>query len=109
LNAATPGLSDALTFREMAGDIRSSLQILGDPILRRVVTTALGLPLQIAFQSLEAQQKAIDSRLDVTRFRDPKFVDTFSQRYLLAAADTNGTGGGGNQGVLNSVMSGLVV
>ncbi len=53
--------------------------------MRTVVTTALGIPLQIAFQPLEAQEKAISTRLDITKFKDPKFVESFVQRYLLAA------------------------
>ena len=60
-------------------------QILGDPVMRSVVTTALGIPEQIAFQPLEAQEKAISSRLDISKFQDPQFVESFTQRYLLAA------------------------
>jgi hypothetical protein len=39
LDAATPGLSKPLTFR---GEVN---QIPGDPVMRNVVTTALGIPL----------------------------------------------------------------
>ncbi len=53
--------------------------------MRKVVTTALGIPLQIAFQPLQAQEKAISAQLDITKFKDPKFVESFVQRYLLAA------------------------
>jgi len=84
LDAATPGLSDALTFREQAGKATSALAILGDPVLRRVVTTTLGLPLQIAFQSVEAQETAITARLDVSKLADAKFVAKFADRYLIA-------------------------
>jgi hypothetical protein len=86
LDAATPGLSDALTFRAQAAKVTSVDQILGDPVLRRVVTTALGIPQQIAFQGLPAQEKAISTRLDVTQLQDPHFVEKFAQRYLVAAA-----------------------
>lgn len=85
LDATTPGLSNALTFRQEASTITSVDQILGDPIMRAVVTTALNIPEQIAFQPLEAQEKAISSRLDLTRFQDPHFVETFTQQYLIAA------------------------
>jgi hypothetical protein len=85
LDAATPGLSNALSFRQSAGSITSVDQILGDPTLRTVVTTALGIPEQIAFQNLPAQEKAISSQVDITKFKDPKFVESFTQRYLLAA------------------------
>ena len=84
-----PGLSNALTFRGEASTINSVDQILGDPVMRKVVTTALGIPLQIAFQPLEAQEKAITSRLDITKFKDPKFVESFVQRYLIAANNSS--------------------
>jgi hypothetical protein len=94
LDTATPGLSDALAFRQQASSITSVDQILGDPVLRRVVTTTLGLPLQIAFQPLEAQERAISTRLDITKFSKPAFVESFVQRYLISAAgSSNNTGG----------------
>jgi Protein of unknown function (DUF1217) len=91
LDASTPGLSNALTFRKNASTIKSVDQILGDPVMRKVVTTALGLPLEIAFQPLAAQEKAISTRLDITKFKDPKYVESFVQRYLLAAASSAST------------------
>ena len=86
LDTNTPGLSTALDFHGRASGIKSTLQILGDATLRKVVTTALGLPPQIAFQPLEAQQAAISARLDISKFTDPKFVDKFTQRFLTASA-----------------------
>jgi len=88
LNATTPGLSNALTFRQNAASVTNVDQILGDPVLRSVVTTTLGIPLQIAFQPLEAQQKAITAQLDITKLQDPKFVAQFAQRYLIAMAQS---------------------
>jgi hypothetical protein len=85
LDAKTPGLSNALAFRKEASTITSVDQILGDPVMRNVVTIALGIPLQIAFQPLEAQEKAVSARLDINKFKDPKFVESFVQRYLIAA------------------------
>jgi hypothetical protein len=83
LEKTTPGLADALDFRERASRFTSAIGILGDPVLRRVVTTALGIPREIAFQELPAQEKAITNRLDIDRLQDRKFVDALSQRYLL--------------------------
>ena len=92
LDATTPGLSNALTFRKQASTISSVDQILGDPVLRKVVTTALNIPLQIAFQPLLAQEKAVSAQLDITKFKDPKYVESFVQRYLVAAqASANST------------------
>ena len=92
LDVTTPGLSNALSFRSKAATVTSVDQVLGDPILRDVVTTALGLPRQIAIQPLSTQETAITSRLDIKQLKDPKFVERFVQRYLLAKG-SNGPGG----------------
>jgi hypothetical protein len=112
LDATTPGLSNALTFRHEASGITSVDQILGDPTMRTVVTTALGIPQGIAFQPLEAQEKAISVRLDLTKFQDPHFVESFTQRYLLAAGQAANTGSDGTTPSLIALAvqsSGLVV
>ena len=85
-DTVTPGLSNALSFKASASTITSVDQILGNPTMRTVVTTALGIPEQIAFQPLEAQEKAISSQLNVAQFKNPKFVESFTQRYLIANA-----------------------
>ena len=69
---------------DQSGAQRQHDQILGDPVMRDVVTTALGIPLEIAFQPLEAQEKAVTAQLDITKFKDPKFVESFIDRYLIA-------------------------
>ena len=86
LDATTPGLSDALTFRTTVAKAKNVDDILGDPVLRRVVTTALGIPQEIANQSLDAQEKAITSRVDIKQFKDKNFVETFAKRYLIETA-----------------------
>jgi hypothetical protein len=83
-DSVTPGLSKALAFKTQASTITSVDQILGNPTLRTVVTTALGIPEQIAFQDLGAQENAISSQVNIKQFQDPKFVETFIQRYLIA-------------------------
>lgn len=93
LDAATPGLSNAIDFRSRAGTITSADQILGDATLREVVTVALGIPKQIAFQSLNAQEQAITTRLDVSKFKSAAFVDQFTKRYLVAASTAAGSSG----------------
>ncbi len=87
LDKTTPGLSKAIDFRSRAGGITSAVQVLGDPVLRDVVTVALGVPKQIAFQPLEAQERAITSRVDLAQFKSPAFVEQFTRRYLIAAGD----------------------
>jgi uncharacterized protein DUF1217 len=110
LDAVTPGLSNALAFRKEASTIKSVDQILGDPVMRSVVTTALGIPLEIAFQPIQAQEKAISTQLDITRFKDPKFVESFVQRYLVAAsANSAGTSTTPDMNTLAVQSRGLVV
>lgn len=83
LDATTPGLSNALSFIDTAASATSVDAILGNATLRTVVTTALGIPPQIAFQDIGAQELAISSRLDVTRLQDPKFVQSMAREYLI--------------------------
>ena len=83
-DSVTPGLSNALIFKAQASTITSVDRILGNLAVRTVVTTALGIPPQIAFQSLNAQEQAISSRIDIKQFQNPKFVEAFVQRYLIA-------------------------
>ena len=112
LDQATPGLSNALVFLDKASSLTSYYDILGDPVGRAVVTTALGIPKQIAFQELTAQVTAISSRLDVEKLQDPKFVQALTNRYLLAMqqeAQANANTGQADLTSLTSRSSGLVV
>ena len=111
LDATTPGLSEALTFKSEASTITSVDQILGDSTLRTVVTTALGIPEQIAYQDIGAQEQAISSKLDITRFQDPKFVESFTTQYLVAAgnAASSSTSSGSSLDALAYSARGLVV
>ncbi len=65
--------------------------MLGDPVLRELVTTALGIPKQIAFQTIEAQEKAITDRVNLAKFKTPAFVEQFTRRYLVAAGAAAGS------------------
>lgn len=90
LEQQAPGLSFAFEFKQRARTIDSEIRVLGDPVVREVVTTTLGIPREIARLSLEAQERAIRNRLDVKDFQDPQFVDNFARRYLLAVNTGSG-------------------
>jgi Protein of unknown function (DUF1217) len=111
LDAATPGLSNALTFRDEASSITSVDQILGDPVMRAVVTGALGIPQTIAIQDLPAQEQAISTRLDITQFKNPAFVNTFVQQYLIQTNLTGASSGSSSPSIdqLAVQSAGLVV
>lgn len=83
LEKATPGLSNALAFLSQASSIRTVDDILGDSVNRNVVLTALGIPQQIAFQDLTAQEQQVTARVNVKNFQDPKFITTITDQYLL--------------------------
>jgi len=86
LDAQQAGLADALYFLESARNADDVFDVLGDPVLRRVVTGALGLPDQIAVQSVEAQGRAVAARLKVETLQDDRAVRKLAERYLIAAA-----------------------
>lgn len=105
LDATTPGLSNALTFRSTVATQGTTVDaILGNSALRDVVTTALGLPLELAIQPLNEQEKAITSRLDITKFQDPKYVDQFIQQYLIAKA-TNASSSTTSSDIFSTITS----
>ena len=93
LDATTPGLSNALAFRAQAATVTSVDQILGDPVLRDVITTALDIPKQIALQSIPTQEHAVATRLDLAKLKDKHFVDTLTQTYLLNKSNDGRQGG----------------
>ena len=110
LDKTTPGLSEALTFRAGAASIKSADQILGNATYRAVVTTALGIPEQIAFQDIGAQEKAITNRLDISKLQDPKFVETLTTQYLLAEqSSASSSSSSSNLDQLAASAQGLVV
>ena len=99
LDQATPGISAALDFRSRASTFKTADAILGDANVRKVVTGALGIPQQIAFQPLEAQEKAITDRLNITKLQDPKFVEQLARSYLIqnqsSSSNSSSSSGGG--------------
>lgn len=112
LDQTTPGLSNALDFLKRASTIASVDQVLGDPTFRAVVTGALGIPREIAFQTLPAQEAAIMHRIDLTKFKDATFVHQFTHRYLIAEAqraNQNADAGGTDLSSLAARSAGLVV
>jgi hypothetical protein len=90
LDATAPGVSNALAFKEKAATLDTAYKILGDPAGREVVTTALGLPPQIAYQPVTSQAALIERRIDIAKLKSPAYVDMLAKRYLVAL---NGGGG----------------
>ncbi len=110
LDAATPGLSNALAFLGQASSIHNVLDILGNAVNRAVVTTALGIPQQIAFQDMTAQETAISSRLDVGKLQDPKFVTSLTDQYLLTMQQNSQPSAGDSTSLISlAVQAGGII
>ena len=93
LDDKNAGISDALYFLKTAANESNVYNILGNNVLRRVVTTALGLPTSLVVQSVETQARAVTTRLNLADLKDPRKLQKLAERYVIAAADQGGGGG----------------
>src|ERR1041385_8618478 len=76
LSDVNPALRTAAYFLRNIGNVTDTFQILGDSVLRAVVTQALNLPPEIVNQSVDKQKALIDSKLDIKKFALPKSSST---------------------------------
>ena len=83
LDQQTPGLSNALYFLANAASLTSPDEVLGNSVARTVVTTAFGIPQQLAYQPLQAQEQAISNVLDFSKLTSPKYVQSITDQYLV--------------------------
>lgn len=85
------GVRLALYFQRKAPTIKSFYQVLGDPALAAVVRTALGFPDAFAQADIDRQVAAIDKRLDIEDFTDPKKLEKFLSRFSAMWDVSNNT------------------
>lgn len=112
LDQATPGLANALTFLGQASSITSADDVLGNYTNFEVVTTALGIPQTIVFQSQEAQENAISSHLDIAKLQDRDYVTSLTDQYLLTMQEqkqSSGSSGSSLSSLAEQASTGLVV
>jgi hypothetical protein len=83
LDQQTPGLSNALYFLANASTLTSPDLVLGNSVARTVVTTAFGIPEQIAYQPLQAQEAVISNALDFSKLSNSQYVQTITDQYLV--------------------------
>jgi hypothetical protein len=83
LDQQMPGLGSAVLFKSMAANLKDATDVLGSPLGREVITIAFNIPKQIAIQSMPAQEKAINQRMDPAKLANPHFADVVAQRYLI--------------------------
>lgn len=70
LGEQNAALRQAAYFARSASGIADVYSILGDRILRDVVTTTFSIPPQLAVQPVESQAAAISRRIDVSKFKE---------------------------------------
>jgi hypothetical protein len=97
LEQQNPALRQAAYFLRKIGSVKSIYDILGDSVLRSVVTSAADIPLLTAVQSLEKQTQVFDRAFDVKKVNDKAYVTKFIQKFLIkadsdAASQSGGTG-----------------
>jgi intergrase/recombinase len=61
-------LRQAAYFARNSSTIKDVYSVLGDKVLRSVVTSTLNLPTELAIQPIESQAAAVAKRVDVTKF-----------------------------------------
>lgn len=83
LDEQSPGIRAAMRFKAEAARVKTAYDILGNPVLREVVLTATGLPKAIAYQSVESQARVIESRVKISKFSDPAYVDKLAKQFLV--------------------------
>jgi hypothetical protein len=89
LNQATPGLSNALDFISQVSSITSINDVLGNTTNFYVITGALGIDQNIVFQDRAAQQRAIaSSSLDISKLRNPAYVTSLTDQYLISQKES---------------------
>lgn len=117
-DSQSPGIADALYFKRSIAGLTSIQQIMSDPKLLAVATTATNMPDQFGTLSYEQQVGLLSAKITVQKFADPIYVDKFISKYLAikaastaASTDTTGalsilTGAGSSGDMLSALFSG---
>lgn len=92
----SPNLEEALYFERKIGKVKNGYEILGDPVLFNVARTALSLPSYVSASNIDRLKLMIESKLDMSRLKDTKYVKGLIERFLvLKDVETRQTEGGG--------------
>lgn len=83
-----PALRQAAYFARTApSSITDVYSILGDKVMRDVVTKTFSLPPQLAIQPIESQARAITSRIDITKFLNGANASVSASQLSRAKSD----------------------
>ncbi len=75
------GVRLALYFARKAPNVSSTLGIMADKALLKVMQTALNMPAETALMSLDKQVEMYSKRVNVANFKDPKKLESFITRF----------------------------
>ena len=93
LDDQAPGVRVAIEFERRMPDVTSTVQVLGDSVLREVITKANYIPDEMAYQDTDAQVATIEKKVDVTSLAgDSTAIEKMVERYL-AIKDSGSSGG----------------
>lgn len=113
------GVKLALYFARKAPKLSSTLGILADKNLLKVMQTALNIPESTGLMDLDKQAEMYAKRIDIADFKDPAKLDKFMVRFtsqwdIANGAATSGVsspailfGGAASMGVSSSVLASL--
>lgn len=102
LDEQAPGVRVAIEFKRRLEDVSSTVQLLGDSVLREVITKANYIPDEIAYQETEAQVAAVEKKVDVEELKsDPDMVEKMVLRYLSIKDSASTSSGSGDSYLLN--------
>lgn len=100
----------ALYFKNNASKMTTVYHVLGDRAMRDVVSTVFNIPEKVATQPIATQAAVFERKLDLAKFKDPKYVDQFIQRFLSLSGSSSGGGASGYQaGLLGGGDSGSLL
>ncbi|MFN4163221.1 MAG: DUF1217 domain-containing protein [Ferrovibrio sp.] len=92
LDEQAPGVRAAIEFSRRIKDVDLTVQLLGDGVLREVITVANNLPQELAYQEVDSQVTALEKRVDVKALKnDQNEIDKVITRYLtFKGAESSG-------------------
>lgn len=83
LDEQAPGVRAAIEFNRRIKDVTLTAQLLGDNVLREVVTVANNIPKEIAYQEVESQVTAVERKVDLNSLKsDQNEREKMIMRYL---------------------------
>jgi hypothetical protein len=96
LGEQNPALREAAYFKRKIGEAKDVYGILGDKVLRAVVTETLRIPPEVANQSVEKQAELVKKGFRMDKAKDPVYIDQFVKRFLVMRDRADMEQGGGS-------------